>query len=809
MRKNQQKQILELLQTLEQAQASGLYAECQDGALSIGEFIESIKGEGTKTVTLLEEYCELIFKASNGEASEKQLKRHLIKVENSVKSELKPDRIEMVFLSYKASMSDSLESIYLTAKEDPNCDAYWIPIPYYEKNPDGSLGKMHYEGADYYGKNIECTNWQQYDIEVQRPDAIFTFAPYDNGNYVTSIHPDFYCERLRRLTDLLVYIPYFVVVETVGEIYITVAGCMYAHKVIVQSEEVRSSYIKTFKETFGNQYGKPEDKFVALGSPKFDEVINSKCEDYELPEEWQELISNKKVILYNTTVHTFINTDADKYYKKMKSVFDTFRKRDDVVLWWRPHPHLESGIMSLFPHKLSEYKQIIEDYIKEGFGIYDDTADLHRAVTWSDAYYGDWSSVILLYQTIKKPVIIQDFNTPYAFTDLYNPRPLMMPIYNEKLYYTLPSRNAIFEIDINSELLKPKYYSRIPDEPTYLDRNDFRLCFVIENEMWFLPYFENEIKIYNFESNSYSSLVLELKDEYKTRNLVNFRTFLVHDNTLFLFPLGYRAIVSYDLTTYKTTHCLYISEIFPEIQNEKESISNSVFLGYEYLNSSRILLPTAFSNKILEFSLSDNSYVLHKIGDNDVNYGRIFKYKEEFWIYSKNRAIIYRWNYYENKVSKYTDFPKGFKVNNTKKGIFFNYCAIKHENYLYLFPAFANMVCRVNMDDGKIEEVTVFDKYIQRDEKQINVQYFATVSIDNSIIYLYKKNDSILRYCIETQEVDECNAYEHVTDDDYHKLSKDFYDSFLAGNEECKNNSYLLTCNLGTAGKKIYDYIKN
>ena len=131
MRKHEQKQILELLQTLEQAQDFGLYADCQNCAISIGELIESIAGEGTQTVTFLEEYYELLFKASNGEVGKKILRRKLIEIENSIKSELKPNRIEVVFLSYKASMSDSLESIYLAAKADPNCDAFWIPIPYY------------------------------------------------------------------------------------------------------------------------------------------------------------------------------------------------------------------------------------------------------------------------------------------------------------------------------------------------------------------------------------------------------------------------------------------------------------------------------------------------------------------------------------------------------------------------------------------------------------------------------------------------------------------------------------------------------
>ena len=47
---------------------------------------------------------------------------------------------EMVFLPYKASMWDSLESIWRAAYEDrEHCNAYVIPIPYADRNPDGSV----------------------------------------------------------------------------------------------------------------------------------------------------------------------------------------------------------------------------------------------------------------------------------------------------------------------------------------------------------------------------------------------------------------------------------------------------------------------------------------------------------------------------------------------------------------------------------------------------------------------------------------------------------------------------------------------
>ena len=409
MRKHQQKQILELLSMLGEAQSKGQYADCQEGTIGIGEFIEQIEGEGTQTVALLEEYYELLFKASNGEIGEKQLRRHVIKIENSVKNELKPNRIEMAFLSYKASMSDSLESIYLAAKADPNCDAFWIPIPYYDRKPDRSFATMHYEGPECYGADFECTDWQSYDIETRRPDAIFTFNPYDAGNLVTSVHPDFYCERLRNFTEMLVYVPYFVSGDNVVGHFCTLAGCVFAHKTMLQSEKTRDYYIREFKNAYADRYGKAEEKFVALGSPKFDKIINSKRDSFTLPDEWVKIISDRKVVFYNSSVGAIL-AGNEKYLHKVKHVMKTFRERDDVVLWWRPHPLNEATYASMRPLLFGEYERIVEEYQTAKWGIFDDTVDLHRAITFSDAYYGDVSSLLMMYAATGKPVLVQNID---------------------------------------------------------------------------------------------------------------------------------------------------------------------------------------------------------------------------------------------------------------------------------------------------------------------------------------------------------------------------------------------------------------
>ena len=95
--------------------------------------------------------------------------------------------------------------------------------------------------------------------------------------------------------------------------------------------------------------------------------------------------------------------------RKMESVFRTFKDNwEDVALLWRPHPLIQATIESMRPQLWLDYQKIVEQFRSEGWGIYDDSAELDRAIALSDAYYGDGSSLVQLCQKAGKPVMLQD-----------------------------------------------------------------------------------------------------------------------------------------------------------------------------------------------------------------------------------------------------------------------------------------------------------------------------------------------------------------------------------------------------------------
>lgn len=449
MRIAQKQQAEELVRQIEEAHnqvrnyieqkniqlAAELLEDCQNGGIAMGTLIEETEGENHPTVAVLEDYCETIYRVHKelAEKSEisaakihKLLRQKLIKVENSLKNDVAIRR-EAVFLPYKASMWDSLESVWKAADADPECDAYVIPIPYYDKNPDGSFREVHYEG-DLYPDYVPITKYDAYDFENRKPDIIFIHNPYDQYNFVTSVPPFFFSENLKKYTFNLVYIPYFILAEVKPDDdkaienmkhFCNVPAIFHADKVIVQSEAMKQVYIKVLLEMVNDHREAArkywDNKIWGLGSPKIDKVVNTQKDNLEIPREWLKIIEKpdgswKKIVFYNTSITALLRY-GEEMLAKMEYVFNAFKKRqEEVVLLWRPHPLIKATVESMRPQLWIEYDKIVRKYREEGWGIYDDTSDVERAIALSDAYYGDGSSIVQMYQQTGKPIMIQNMD---------------------------------------------------------------------------------------------------------------------------------------------------------------------------------------------------------------------------------------------------------------------------------------------------------------------------------------------------------------------------------------------------------------
>ena len=268
--------------------------------------------------------------------SDKNMYRNTYQFNNKPVNKQNKRKKEVVFLPYKASMWDSLELVWKKAEKDKNTNAVVIPIPYYDKNPDGSFGELHYE-ADKFPPDVPIVRYDEYDFATKHPDVIYIHNPYDEGNFVTSVHPFFYSKNLKNYTDELVYIPYFVLNDPDPENendlkgienYVMVPAVINATRVIVQSGQMKKAYVEILtRNTRPDMRQFWEKRIEGTGSPKIERVKNLRKEDFLLPKEWERLIyrespvgdgstcektgiengqNKKKIIFYNTSISALL-----------------------------------------------------------------------------------------------------------------------------------------------------------------------------------------------------------------------------------------------------------------------------------------------------------------------------------------------------------------------------------------------------------------------------------------------------------------------------------------------------------------------
>lgn len=418
-----------LLKGLSRERAMDVLAQMQGLALQIGNTIEESEPNKYEVIHKLEMVCELLYQISctldQAEPEELnvkvnpyiELKNLLSAVQEDIKKNIQV-KLEILFLPYQVSMWDSLESVWLAAKEDDEVDTYVVPVPFYDVRPDNSLGTLHYEG-DKYPDYVPVTPYWQYSIEKRRPDVIFFHNPYDESNTVTRVPTEYYARNIKKHTDLLVYIPYFISEEGgPAEHQCYMPGVLFADRVVVQPGSIYEKYCRVYSNVV-KQNGledvliPAEQKFLPLGSPKFDKLLGTTCSVESLPEEWQKIImkpngSRKKIILYNLSIAPFLE-NREQVLKKMDSVFRFFREhQEELVLLWRPHPLLLNTLDSMLPWLKAEYLKRLTQFKEEGWGIYDETPDPNLAMALSDGYYGDQSSLVTSYRETGKPVLLQD-----------------------------------------------------------------------------------------------------------------------------------------------------------------------------------------------------------------------------------------------------------------------------------------------------------------------------------------------------------------------------------------------------------------
>lgn len=401
--KDMQKVIEERWQMEERSVLFEWFAQLQEAAMEIGQSVEEQDEPHVSLISGLEEYCEIVYRLGetviNGNDAaglRNNCNKKLLEIWQYV--EQLDVKIKVAFLPYKYSMWDCMESIWKAACEDKNCDCQVIPVPYYDREQDGSLGALHYEGS-YFPKEIEVIDYQNYDLEMEKPDLVYIHNPYDEYNKVTCIAPSFFMEKIKKCGAVLVYVPYYLSgyclkFDNMMSLCRT-KGAVCSDYIILQSENLKAAY---------EHCGLPGEKLIVTGSPKIDKMCDLRKKGRKEKDEWRQITDGKKVLLLNSGLSTFLN--QEDWLEQVGSIVEQVLSDKDMVLIWRPHPLLFQTIRSLKAECLKEYEKICQKVETAENGILDLSEDYMDAVAASDGMISDYSSLVLQYTFSGKPVLL-------------------------------------------------------------------------------------------------------------------------------------------------------------------------------------------------------------------------------------------------------------------------------------------------------------------------------------------------------------------------------------------------------------------
>lgn len=799
-----------------------MLSECQQFAYELGNIIEKQEGEGHVTISYLEEYCEMLFQVYGGleeclsvNSIYKRLKKQLLKIENSIKNDIAIKK-EIVFFPYKASMWDSLESIYLAAKQDSNYDVYCVPIPYYDMNPDRSFGKFHYEGGEYPA-DVKVTDWKEYNFEEREPDVIYIHNPYDDCNYVTSVHPRYYSANLKKYTETLVYVPYYNTSGGMGKSQSLCPAYIHADYIVIQSPKLRSYFDRNI----------PGHKFLPLGSPKFDRIIR-KCKNPQSPpDEWKQKMEGKKVYFYNTSISGMLE-NTENFLKKMRYVFSCFEKRKDVCLLWRPHPLLETTFDSMRIEYKTEYLSLKRDFFDKKLGIFDTTSDVSDAIALSHAYIGDeGTSLISLFGIAGKPIFIL----------------------NNRLHSEPDKESWRGEIDVGFDY-KQDRFSIVQGNKLYVSEPlayDYKyLCDLSEDVHieYYNLVLEVDNKFYICPRNKPAILVIDTNEQKKYIELekVNgsipfFSCMIQYEKYIILLPAGASVIVRYDT---KTGDVKYLKDDVNIICKSSNGIVKTQGCG---IKDGKAYLVSPIDRKVYSFDIETLEHTIIELPvQPGCGYMIMWMFQEWLWMSSCNgeRVEIVCWNPDTKETRVYDQFPEGFECIDPVFGKkcfenpFFN--GIFYENILYLTPFYANMYIRLDIHTGEMTEWS--PPFIDGTGEE----YFYTTAKSRFLqktpdergmvkIFSYPKR-TIYEMNIETGECDELNIHFNVDELKLHERGffyysdnlkyccyensfnsiRNFLDGNITGNHfdrEKQIEAYreIATNHDGTCGVKVHEFI--
>jgi len=593
---------------------------------------------------------------------------------------------KIVFIVYRSGWWGCFDSIYRKALENDAVDCYVIPIPYYERTMNGigiDYGKKHYE-ADKLPKDIVVTDYREFCIESIQPDIIYMHNPYDGLSKLDTVDEQYYSENLKKSTEMLIYIPHMLYIDTVPDYLQYSTVYQHVDKLVLANEDVKLQF-----------HDIPKDKLEVSSYSVVEYMEKLQKNVPKIPESWLSMLDNKtdfggeRAVLYNLGFsELFYGTDA--MVKKLEYVFDYMKTRKDVVFIWRPEKEINGKLDELPENIVDAYLRLTQRFIDERIGVYDMTDDAYVAAVLCDAFMGEEHPIKNLFGIQGKPIMLLDRECRYLPIDdeLCSVSFLDCTADGENIWFVADEYNALCKLNLVSEEIE--IIDEIPDEVIYGGTN---YCGIIKknNQIYLNPYQAEALVTYNIDKSEIT------KTYFQDSQDVNFDHIVPYKEYLFLKARFYPAIIRYNTITREYEYYNSWVDEFKKHVNE-EDVNEPYFMWGVVAYNEKLMLASSKANIIMEFNMENGDYKFYEVGPRGNKFFGMERDGENFWMIPYLGKDIICWNYNTGDWKIYNDFAD--KIED--KSIPFR-AILKYKQSLIIFPCLAKFGLKIDLKENKIQ----------------------------------------------------------------------------------------------------------
>jgi hypothetical protein len=389
------------------------------------------------------------------------------------------------------------------------------------------------------------------------------------------------------------------------------------------------------------------------------------------------------------------------------------------------------------PQLLREYVGLVDSYKQEGWGIYDDTPDLHRALAYTDAYYGDRSSLVPMFQAAGKAVIIQAPKVP-GNESTANAMIGFCLKRGNSLWYAAEACNALFRVD--TETWQAEYVGSFPHEstPSLL----YEKPVLHKERLFFPPINAKEIGVYSLSDQTFTKIPYPVSLTGNHRYRAFFGA-VGYEEYVYFTPFEYPAIMRLNTSTGELK---FYDEWIAPLGKLMGDVKSPFFPPPTIVGDS-IMLAAYEANAVVEFNMATQQSVVHEVGQKRFRYNGICFDGENYWLSPRKAFPVVKWNPQTGETREFSDLldPNKDIINPFAPIIYCN-------GFVWLLPRFAEQAFMIDVHSGSVSIATPFRLEVQDSATKSKVTYGLSYVSENSIWAYRKDKGTLIEYNCETKK---------------------------------------------------------